>query len=105
MKLEIKPIFVIQKSDSMAGKAKTEIACSLSWFRHWDAHQRQEFGKLLIEKDQATNQDTSDESIESLLGNLFPRNIFNVRVQYYSILVFTHFQELFKSLLLIRMYA
>ena len=76
MKQEIKPIFVIQKSDSMAGKAKTEIACSLSWFRHWDAHQRQEFGKLLIEKDQATNQDTSDESIESLLGNLFPRNIF-----------------------------
>ena len=67
MKLEIKPIFVIQKSDSMAGKAKTEIACSLSWFKHWDAHQRQEFGKLLIEKDQATNQDTSDESIESLL--------------------------------------
>ena len=76
MKLEIKPIFVIQKSDSMAGKAKTEIACSLSWFRHWDAHQRQEFGKLLIEKDQATNQDTSDESIESLLGNLFSRNFF-----------------------------
>ena len=70
MKLEIKPIFVIQKIDFMAGKAKTEIACSLSWFRHWDAHQRQEFGKLLIEKDQETNQDTSDESIESLLGKL-----------------------------------
>ena len=66
-----KPIFDIQRSysDTMAGKAKTEIACSLSWFRHWDGHQREEFAKLLIDKDQSRSSVT-DESIENLLGTM-----------------------------------
>ena len=79
MGLVSKPIFVIQKDNEMTtNKAKTEIACSLSWFRHWTEHQRHEFAQLLLEKNQ-DKMNNDEESIENLLGTMNQMSLENTQ--------------------------
>ena len=80
MGLVSKPIFVIQKPNEMTtNKAKTEIACSLSWFRHWTEQQRHEFAQLLLEKNQDKVNDVDEESIENLLGTMNKMSLENTK--------------------------
>lgn len=53
--------------NNMIGKARTEIACTLSWFGNWSEDQRNEFGKVL-QKNQ--NQENDDASIEALMSTM-----------------------------------
>ena len=51
------------------GKARTEIACTLSWFSNWSLEQREQFGNALIDKVRDDNTVT-DVSLESLMNQL-----------------------------------
>jgi len=51
--------------NNMIGKARTEIACTLSWFGNWSEDQRNEFGKVLQKNE---NQGNDDASIEALMA-------------------------------------
>ena len=52
----------------MAGKAKTEIACSLSWFKSWSEDQKKEFAEILI---QAENGELFDDtSLDTLMNQM-----------------------------------
>lgn len=54
------------------GKARTEIACTLSWFSNWSPQQREQFGNTLVDKsrDDHTITDVSLESLMSQLGEI-----------------------------------
>ena len=53
--------------NNMIGKARTEIACTLSWFGNWSEDQRNEFGKVLQKNE---NQGNDDASIEALMSTM-----------------------------------
>ena len=53
--------------NNMIGKARTEIACTLSWFGNWSEDQRNEFGKVLQKNE---NQENDDASIEALMSTM-----------------------------------
>ena len=53
--------------NNMIGKARTEIACALSWFGNWSEDQRNEFGKVLQKNE---NQGNDDASIEALMSTM-----------------------------------
>ena len=67
-----KLLFDLKSSDFqkiMIGKARTEIACTLSWFGNWNEKQRNEFGKVLL-KNENQNQENDDASIEALMSTM-----------------------------------
>ena len=53
----------------MPGKSRTEIACSLSWFRNWDDNQKKEFAQILIDK-QRGSPSTTDQSLDALMSTM-----------------------------------
>lgn len=53
-----------------AGKARTEVACCLSWFRNWDMHQRQEFARVMKELVNPGHALQEDVSVDDLMGQL-----------------------------------
>ena len=55
--------------NNMIGKARTEIACTLSWFGNWSEDQRNEFGKVLL-KNENQSQENNDASIEALMSTM-----------------------------------
>ena len=55
--------------NNMMGKARTEIACTLSWFGNWSEDQRNEFGKVLL-KNENQSQENNDASIEALMSTM-----------------------------------
>ena len=55
--------------NNMIGKARTEIACTLSWFGNWSEDQRNEFGKVL-QKNENHSQENNDASIEALMSTM-----------------------------------
>ena len=55
--------------NNMIGKARTEIACTLSWFGNWSEDQRNEFGKVL-QKNENQSQENNDASIEALMSTM-----------------------------------
>ena len=59
----------LQKS-VMIGKARTEIACTLSWFRNWSEEQRNEFGKVLLKNDHPDHEEASIEDLMSTMTQM-----------------------------------
>ena len=55
--------------NNMIGKARTEIACTLSWFGNWSEDQRNEFGKVL-QKNENQSKENNDASIEALMSTM-----------------------------------
>ena len=56
----------------MSGRARTEIACCLSWFRNWNEEQRQEFANLLIKMHGSQNASSSqqEQSLDDLMNTM-----------------------------------
>ena len=52
-----------------SGKARTEIACSISWFRNWNEAERSEFGRVLIEKASNSGSDT-EQTLDNLMNTM-----------------------------------
>ena len=50
----------------MFGKAKSEIACTLSWFQNWNEEQRNEFAKVLLRN----RESVDDSTLESLMSTM-----------------------------------
>lgn len=54
----------------MNGKARTEIACSLSWFRNWNEEQRNEFANLLVMKEKGGDENPETQSLDNLMSTM-----------------------------------
>lgn len=53
-----------------SGKARTEIACALSWFRNWNEEQKREFAQVLIDRDRPPDMDQSLECLMSTMTQM-----------------------------------
>ena len=58
-----------EKQEKMNGKARTEMACSLSWFNNWNEVQREEFGKILIQSQNGQETEV-DGNLDALMNQL-----------------------------------
>ena len=68
-----KLLFDIKSRDlqqKMIGKARTEIACTLSWFRNWNEEQRNEFGKVLLKSEHPDHEEASIEDLMSTMTQM-----------------------------------
>ena len=55
----------------MSGKARTEIACSISWFRNWNDSEKVEFGRVLLEKEKGSGSGfDADQTLDNLMNTM-----------------------------------
>ena len=55
----------------MSGKARTEIACSISWFRNWNECEKVEFGRVLLEKEKSSGSGfDADQTLDNLMNTM-----------------------------------
>merc|ERR1712173_184154 len=59
-----------------SGKARTERACTISWFTNWDSNQKSEFGQLLLKlhgRQKSTTDGVANDggvSVDDLMANM-----------------------------------
>ena len=61
-----------------SGKARTERACTISWFTNWDSNQKSEFGQLLLKlhrRQKSTTDGVASDggggvSVDDLMANM-----------------------------------